>query len=269
MRRIVITGTALVVLVAASAAYSAGSFNTYTGNYSFSPSKAGSSKAPSPLGFVQSFHIRAQTAGDRPAPLIDVKTWLYGVVTNGKHFPTCSASKIDATSATKPLPNDNVCNPKALVASGPVQSEVGVSDLTQPASIPQCRPFLRVWNGPNSTLVFFLTTDPAHGYTCGPLHTGQTNAYVATVKEQGGYLVTDTPEPPDISTTVANVPNFYGSTLSEVLTFKNLKTKVHGKTVGLNQSVACRHGKRPWKQQFTVYYKGQHQVSTVSGSAKC
>lgn len=263
MRRIVITGTALTVLVVATAAFAAGSFNSYTAGFTFSPAKAGSKKAPSPVSFVETLGAAGQP-GSRAAPLVDIKTWLYGVVTSPGNFPTCSSSKIEAV---KPLPSDKGCNPKALVASGPVHSTIGPSALSAPAAIPACNPFLHVWNGGHNTLVFFFTTDATH--TCGPLRTGQTNPYVGTVKEQNGYLVTDVPLPPDVSTTVANVPNFYGSLEKEVLTFKKLTAKVHGKTVGLNSSVACKGGKRPWKVQYTAFYQGQRQVNTVTGSYHC
>lgn len=265
MRRIVITGTALVVVavVAATAAYAAGSFNSYTAGFTFSPAKAGSKTAPSPLGFVERLGAAGQP-GSRAAPLVDIKTWLYGVVTNPGSFPTCSVAQIEAV---KPLPSDKGCNPKALVATGPVHSAIGPSALSAKAAIPACNPFLHVWNGGHNTLVFFFTTDATH--TCGPLHTGQTNPYPGTVKQQGGYLVTDVPLPPDVSTTVANIPNFYGSLETEALTFIKRTTKVHGKTVGLNSSVACLHGKRPWKVQYTAFYKGQRQVDTKKGSFHC
>ena len=47
------------------------------------------------------------------------------------------------------------------------------------------------------------------------------------------------PLPPDISTNAGNT-GLYGSLIDEVLTYANLKTKVHGKTVGYNRRSAAR-----------------------------
>ena len=44
--------------------------------------------------------------------------------------------------------------------------------------------------------------------------------YPGFVKQQGKNQVTDVPLPPFVSTKVAGVPNFYGSLIKEVLTFK-------------------------------------------------
>ena len=46
----------------------------------------------------------------------------------------------------------------------------------------------------------------------------------------------------------------YGSLIKEVLTFKNLKTKVQGKTVGINASIGCLKGKRP----YSAHVHGDH-----------
>ena len=53
-------------------------------------------------------------------------------------------------------------------------------------------------------------------------------------------MVTDVPLPPEVSTSVAGHKGLYGSLIREVLTFRKLTTKVNGKTVGFNSSVAAR-----------------------------
>ena len=85
----------------------------------------------------------------------------------------------------------------------------------------------------------------------------------------GGYAVETVPLPPDISTNAGNT-GLYGSLINEVLTYSNLKTKAHGKTVGYNQSIGCKSGKRPWSISFTATNGvGTTDTNTVNGSAKC
>ncbi len=91
---------------------------------------------------------------------------------------------------------------------------------------------------------FFFTTHSA--IQCAGLTTGQTAPYPGFVSQQGKYMVTDVPLPPDVSTKVANQPNFYGSLIKESLNWAKVTTKVNGKTVGNQASVACLRGKRPW-----------------------
>ncbi len=259
MRRIVIIGTALAVLLAAVSAYAAASgANTYTAKLSFSPSRAGSRSKPSPLAFVENYAAKG-ASGNRAAPLVDIKTTIYGMVSNAKYFPTCSAAKIEAAK------NDNVCNPRAMVASGPVTAMLGPTDLTKPGT--PCDPLLHVWNGGPGKLVFFFITNATH--TCGGLHTGATAPYPGFVRQQGNNLVTDVPLPPDVSTRAGNQTGVYGSLIQEVLTWRRLITKVHGKAVAYNASVACKNGKRPWSVKFTAVNNGVKQSSTVSGASKC
>ena len=89
MRRVVVIVTALAVLAAAVSAYAASSgFNSYTASVSVSPNKASS-----PVAFTETY-TASGTNGNRTAPLRDIKTKVYGIVTNGKSFPTCSEAKI-------------------------------------------------------------------------------------------------------------------------------------------------------------------------------
>ena len=262
MRRILMIGAAFAVLgVGAVAAY-AGTTNpnTYGGSSfgSFAPKKAGSKAHPSPVGYVEILNAKPGAGNNRAAPLTKITTRIYGLVANAKPFPSCSASKISAAH------NDNVCNPKALVASGFVNSQLGSKDLSQPGS--PCNPGLRAWNGGPGKLVFFFYTDASH--QCVGLLTGATAPYVGSVKQVGKFLVVAVPLPPDISTNVAGL-GFYGSLIHQQLTFRKLTKKVHGKTVAYNASVSCLKGKRPWSITFQANNGGHTQTSTVKGSSKC
>ena len=95
MRKLIITGTALAVLGLAAVAYAATGVNTYTASFGFSPTTAGTAKKPVNVGFTQTYGAKG-TGGNRAAPLKDIKLSLYGMQSNGKDFPTCSAAKINA-----------------------------------------------------------------------------------------------------------------------------------------------------------------------------
>jgi hypothetical protein len=264
LKRIVITCTALAVLVGGAAALAAASYNSYKGtSFSFSPKKAGSAQSPSPLGFEEILNASGP-GGTRAAPLTDIKTWYYGLVAGPNKFATCSDAKIISAK------NDTVCPPKALVASGQVNSLLGPADLSNQSGVTHCNPKLDVWNGGGGKLIFFFVTTTTAGskYYCANLPTGATAPYDGHVSQKGKYLFTDVPLPKSISTNVAGL-GLYGSLIHEDLVFKNLTTKVKGKTVGFQQSVGCLKGKRPWKVQYTALANGQSQSSTVTGSVKC
>jgi hypothetical protein len=258
LRRIVIIGTALAVLVGAATAYAA--LNNYTAALKFSPTKAGTPAKPVNVGWSESLAATNTVAGSRAAPLIDIKTTIYGLKSNNQDFPTCTnIAKMQKDGS------DSFCPAKALVATGPVNALLGSPDLTTTGSA--CNPFLHVWNAGKGKVWFFFTTSTK--YYCLGLKTGQTAPYPGTIKEVGKNMVSDVPLPPDVSTMVAGHANFYGSLIKEVLTYKNLTTKVHGKTVGLTQSIGCKNGKRPWSVQFTAVSGTTKETRTVTGSAKC
>jgi hypothetical protein len=248
LRRIIILGTTLAALIAASVAVAA-TLNSYTAVLKFSPTKAGTKSTPVPVGFSETYTAKNNTPGQRAAPLVDIKTTVYGLVSNAKKFPTCDGNQISA------MKTDSFCPPKALVATGPVNAVLGDPTLTGPGT--PCNPFLHVWNGGKGKLWFFFTTGGK--YQCAGIHTGDTNAYPGFIKQVGKNQVTDVPLPPFVSTKVAGVPNFYGSLLREVLTYKK----------GFQSSVGCKSGKRPYSVSFTAVSPAGTETKVVKGSAKC
>ena len=262
MRRIIIIIAAgVAVLATASAAYAA--LNTYTANLAFSPSKAGSAKSPSPLGFVQSLGAASTTPGNRAAPLTDIKTTIYGVVANPKNFPTCSVGKI----VSNHLRWDKACPPNSRVASGPVQARLGPANTLVGLGTP-CNLVLNAYNGGNGKVVFFFQTAPVAPakYTCGGLPTGASAPWTGSATRSGKNLVLDIPLPPDVSTKAGNIRGLYGSLVRLNLAWRKLTTRVGVKSVGFVQSVGCKGGKRPWSVKFTAVKAGS---KTVSGSSKC
>lgn len=259
MRRIVVIATSLAVLAAAVSAYAAtGGLNSYTAKVKLSPNKV---KAP--VSFTETY-TASGTNGNRTAPLTDIKTKIYGLVPDGKDFPTCTQAQIAAAHS------DTGCPPRALVASGAITSILGPSN-NQSASTPgqACDPLLHAWNGGPGTVVFFFVEQaPDHLCANGAVPTGFVGPFTGTVKVVGKTFVLDTPIPPSVSFPLTGVE---GSLTSERLVWKKLTNKVHGKTVAYNASVACNKGKRPYSHVFTAETApgGTPSTQTVSGTQKC
>lgn len=252
MRRLVIIGTVLAVLGAAGAAFAATHFNNYKG------SKLTISKgAKGALSMVEMLKANAP-AGDRAAPLTDIKVTIYGVKLDVGKLPVCNDGLIEKNK-TNP---DGGCSPGSLIGNGPVHSILGSgSSPSTPGT--SCNPYLHVFNGGPSKQVFFFYTKSATD--CGGLTTGSTQPYDGHISYSGGNAVINVPLPPDISTKVAGLPNYYGSLITETLTFAK---KVNGKVY--MAGVGCKAGKRPWSITFTAQnYGGGSDTQTVKGSSAC
>jgi len=263
LRRLVVIATALAVLVAAASAFAAtGGLNTYTATLKFSPNKAGSGKAPSAIGWTQSY-TAGGTNGNRTAPLTDIKTTVYGLTSNAKAFPTCSFAKISNAKS------DAKCPKGALVATGSITALLGPAGPNEQSAaittVP-CNPLLHVWNDGPGKVVFFFVVTASH--TCGPIQTGGVTPFIGTVKTVGKNLVLNTPIPNGVSFPITGVE---GSLTSETLHYLKLTKTVNGKSVAYNASTACKSGKRPYSVAFTAEAsQGAAPVTqTVTGTEKC
>lgn len=274
MRRIIMIVTALAVL-GGTAAYAASSdFNSYTASLTFSPSKAGSAKSPSPFSMREVWTAKGNN-GNQAGPLTHIVSKIYGIVADGKDFPKCTDSTIN--NGGKSGKWDKVCPKGSLVAEGPVNSFlVGASTPKTPGA--PCNPYLHVYNGGQNRLVFFFVSGPfspnPSKYQCAGTTTGTSAPpYDATIKQQGAVQVTNIPLPAYVSTRAGNIPGAYADLVRLDITFKKLTKKVHGKTVAFQSSTACKAGSRPYSFVFTATnYQGQSpptQTTTVSHSAKC
>jgi hypothetical protein len=265
MRRIVVLGTTLVVVLgAAVSAYAAtGGINTYTATLGFGANAAGSAKAPAAVGFKQSY-IAGGTGGNRTAPLTNIKTVVYGLTSNGKSFPTCSFAKISAAKS------DAGCPKGAMIATGAITATLGpLSDTSSSASgtLP-CDPVLHVWNAGQGKVVYFFVDQGSHTCAGGAITTGTVGPFPGTVKTVGKNLVMNTPIPSYVSFPLAGIE---GSLTGETLQWMKATTKVHGKTVAAIASTGCKGGKRPYSVTFTAESApgAAPQSSTVTGSQKC
>ena len=260
MRRIVVVATALAVLMAAASAFAAtGGLNSYTATLKFSPNKASTA-----LGFTQKY-VANGTNGNRTAPLTDIKTVIYGMKSDGKDFPTCSASKIANAG------DDSVCPKGALVATGNITATLGPQtdqSAGAPSQLP-CNPLLDVWNAGQGKVVYFFVDKGSHTCAGGAIQTGGVAPFTGTVKTVGKNLVMNTPIPNYVSFPLTGIE---GSLTSETLTWKNASAKLkNGKTAHYGTSVACKGGKRPYSVTFTAETGpgGTPDTQTVTGTQKC
>jgi len=265
LRRIVIIGTALAVLVGAGAAYA--SYNTYSGSTLTFSKGAGSAARPKIVNMTEDLGVNAP-AGERAAPLTNIQLKVYGLRTNGNLFPTCTDSQIESNQ----VKFEKACAPQSRIAQGPVHSLLGsASDSSAPGTA--CNPYLKVFNGGKSSQVFFFTTAPdaPAQNTCAGLRTGQTAPYDGHISYSGKWWILNIALPPDVSTKVANQSGLYGSLITEALSPISQTKTVGGQKRGYMESVACQGGKRPWSIAFkaTDYGTGAVETQTVSGSAAC
>jgi hypothetical protein len=259
LRRIVIIGTAVAVLVGAAAAYAA--YNNYAGtNLKFNPSAAGSKKKPVALGMTENLRSTAPS-GDRSAPLKDIKVTIYGVKLDTGKLPVCSDAKIESNK-TSALGG---CSAGSKIGNGSTTALLGPGQ-NQTAKGTPCSPRINVFNGGPKTQVFFFYTTSAT--QCGGLTTGSTAPFDSHISYHNGNAVIDVPQPPDISTKVAGQPNLFGSLITQTIVYPK---KVNGK--GYMSGIGCKNGKRAWsityKSQDYAAEGGSTETQTISGKSPC
>ena len=125
-----------------------------------------------------------------------------------------------------------------------------------------------MFNAGKGKLWFFFTTQLRA--QCAGLTTGATAAVPGHGQAAGQVPGHDIPLPPDVSTRVANQPNFYGSLIKETLTWSKLIDQGQGQ-----DRVQQRLGRLPEGQAPVVghvhrdHERQQQETQTVNGSSKC
>ena len=263
--------TAVLCLFGAGAAYAAGPVtggpNTYSGSFTVTGAP-GSVAKPTAVAMVESLQMSSTTAGNVGAPLTEIKTTTYGVKAPfAAMFPRCTAATINANGNSGKW--DGVCPKGSLVASGPVQAALVQSSLQGPGAA--CSLQLMVYNGGPGKLTFFFHV-PATGPGCDGLATGAAVAWTGTVSQAGKYLVTNVPEPADVSYNAGNT-GLFGSLQTEVLHFKRMTVKKGKKVYPFIESIGCTRHARPYTITYTATQSttGSPTVgsATVKGAAKC
>lgn len=260
MRRTLIAITALLCLAMAGSAYAvtappSATNNGFTAGFSVS---GGNRKGvgvtvkqllgtSTPAATGVPTNGSASTAYTRPYPLADIDATLSGIATPYvRHFPRCTVGEINAAGTARGW--NRVCPKGSQVASGSVNSVLGDSNLADPAAIAPCHIGLHVYNaGPGKLAYFFTVASNA----CGSLTTGAAAAYPGTATVRGGVLYNNVPEVADISFEAGGLSGFWGSLLSETLTW-NGSVKVKGKTYPYMVSTGCKAGGHAWKVTYTA-----------------
>jgi hypothetical protein len=259
MKRFAVLITALAVLVPAATSYA--SINTYSATITPTARQSGTAKKPAPMGYAENLQVHGVN-GNRAGVQLDIKTRIYGLVENGKDFPTCTLNQIASAHA------DSICPRGAKVATGSITAKLGsANDFT--AAGAACNPQLDVWNSGQGKLTFFFAETAAHQWLGGALKTGATGPYPATYKQVGKYLEVDVPVPNYIS---YPIPGLVGSLEGEHLNFLKVTRQVHGKTVAATSSIGCQGKTRPYSATFTSTLPSNgpaKEIHTVKAAAAC
>ena len=146
------------------------------------------------MGFTQKY-IANGTTGNRTAPLTNIKTTIYGMVSDGKDFPTCSLAKIQAAGS------DTGCPKGALVASGSITAAPRTGERPEcvcARPLP-CDPLLDVWNAGQGKVVYFFVDQGSHTLRRRRRPDRRRRPFPGTVKTVGKNLVMNTPIPSYVS----------------------------------------------------------------------
>jgi len=161
LRRTIIIGAALAALLGGGIAFAAASdFNSYTASQTFTPNPAGSTAKPAGIGISEHWTAKGNN-GHNTAPLVRIVSKIYGMKTDGKDFPTCTAAKINGAGGSnqwnKACPGGETG--PALIGKGPVESVLVSPSGPTSHGVP-CDPYLYIYNGGQGTQVFFFTETP-------------------------------------------------------------------------------------------------------------
>jgi hypothetical protein len=272
LRRVLIIATALAVAAGATAAFAAGSFNTYSATQTFSPAAAGSVKKPSPMAITENW-VAHGTSGHTAAPLIKIVSKIYGEKIDSKDFPKCTSTMIN-NNGNKPGNKgwNKICPKGSLIGQGPVTSDF-VNPNPPYNVVGQCNPYLYIYNGGNNTQVFFFTEypyAPATKYNClkGHVVTGAAPAYNGHVSYSGKTYVLTIPLPPTVSNNAGGT-GLFASLLTLHVTYAKDVLKGHA----YGASIGCSSNKRPYEFDFTAQnYNGlspHTQTVVVKHTAAC
>ena len=234
MRRLGIIAAALTAILVVAAVALAEQQNTYTVNGKVTPTKAGTTKKPTPVKINFDYTV-GEVNNQRPNPTKKYAIAFDGIRTNGGKFPACPAKKINAAAG-----DVSGCPAGSAVGSGSISAEVGAP--SDPTTKVPCKLTLTVYNGGQNKAALFIKGGPP---TCP---TAQAKAIDASYIQSSKGTSLQFVVPPellhqlglDIATT--NVQS----------TIKLLTRKVKGKTYGYYESVGgCKGGRRNITVSFT------------------
>jgi hypothetical protein len=252
MRKVAVLGAAVAaVMLACAAAVFAAQVNTYTVEGTTSPAKPGSKKKPVPIGLNFDYTV-GEEAGQRPSPVSRYTIGFYGMQSNGRLFPKCTAQQINAAQS------DANCPKGSLVGSGSVTNAAGATDNPADTSIP-CNLGLRIYNGGQGKAALYLFGNPPQCVI--PISQAIDARYVRTFGGKGQALQFSVPS--NLLHPVSGIDNAVTNVRS---TIKKLTTKSKGRTRGYFESIRCQKGHRPIAVDFLTE---AGQSSTAGTKAGC
>lgn len=241
MKKFSVVGLALVLSLALAAVAIAE--NVYSISASTSPTKAGTSKKPVPVGLKFGFTTQ-DDAGNRPASLKALSVKFNGLRFNTNSFKGCSAVTIERDKSDKNCPKGS------LVATGFANNRAGgVNDRTQQAL--RCHLKVKLYNSRNSKGALFIengqSTDNTRDDYCPNLGIATAIPVTLTKNKTGDTLRFKIPQ--SLQQPAPGIQN----SLVETQLNTPLKTRrVKGKRVGFMEAFGqCRRNKRNIQVTFT------------------
>jgi hypothetical protein len=151
MRKKVIAVTALFVLSLAAYAYAQAQQNTYSVTAKTSPTRAGSSSKPVPIGLDFGYKV-GEATGKRPAVVRTYSIRFAGVRVNPSVAGTCRQSTLDSEGVKG-------CPSKSIVGTGFIENQTGATNNQADKSIP-CNAALSVVNMGNMRAAIYVAGSP-------------------------------------------------------------------------------------------------------------
>lgn len=154
--RLLLSVTTAITLLAATSAQAV--TNTYRVTASTTPTKAGSSKSPVPVGIRFAYTVR-EAAGLRPAPVRRYRIVFRGLRVNHRGFARCTATRINRDTS------DRRCPKRSKLGTGSVENIIGASANPADRSL-ACHLDLDIYNSGSGRAALFLSGGPAKKKPC-------------------------------------------------------------------------------------------------------
>lgn len=249
----VITATIATVLLlagVAGAVTDGTAKNTYAVTGKVTPAKAGSKKKPVAVSLATS-STTTEASGQRPAVVSRYSSSTTGIRVNGKAFPTCEASRIEAAGSDTGCPKGSqIGKSTAVVKSGVTENQ---ADQTY-----TCNLTIRLFNAKHNHVAIHLLADPS---ACDGNAVNNVIDGKWTVTSKKATFTYTTP-----SAQSHSVADISSATVATTTVYKKVTRKYKGKKVGYLEAIGCKKGKRITIGTFTT--EGG-QVASARASQKC
>ena len=255
MKKAAIAVTAMFVVALCAVAYAQTQQNTYTVTGSVSPSRAGSSAKPVPVGIKFGYTV-GEASGLRPSPVKRYSIRFDGARVNTNAFPKCSASQLESRGPS-------ACPSGSAVGSGFITNATGAKSNPADKSI-ACNASLTVYNSGNNRAAIYVAGSPQQTDPRKRCAIELAAPIPAKYVRRGSAIALEFDVPPSLLHPLPTLDNAVTGVSS---TIKRLTRKRNGKTVGYYEAVGgCKAGKRGISVVFTPETGAP---STTKTTARC